>query len=74
MPLPQLAAQEPLLTRAAMRQVIDSILITIRPAEAGRHVIAEFGLAPIQIATGTMPESVVAGACFGTFRRSIRIG
>ena len=30
--------------------------ITIRPAEAGRNVIAEYGLAPVQLATGTMPE------------------
>jgi len=47
--------------------------ITIRPAEAGRNVIAQYGLAPVQLATGTMPESAVAGARFGSFRRRVRL-
>lgn len=50
--------------RAAVRQALDTDAIAIRPAEAGRHVIAEFGLVPLQIVTGTMPEGVVTGARF----------
>jgi len=71
--LPERAAREPPRAREAMRQVIESDLITIRPAEAGRGVIACFGLAPVQLMTGTSSESVVAGAPFGTLRRSVEI-
>jgi DNA invertase Pin-like site-specific DNA recombinase len=59
--LAKLAATEPVRARAALQQALQTDLITIRPAEAGRKVIAEYGLAPIQLATVTMPESVVAG-------------
>ena len=37
---------------------------------AGR---AEFGLAPVAVATGTVAENVVAGACFCNFRRAVAI-
>src|SRR5262245_15386166 len=50
--------------RAAIRQALERETITIRPAEAGRHLIAEYGLAPIRIATGVESERVVAGAGF----------
>ena len=50
--------------RAAVQQALGADAITIRPAEAGRNVIAEYGLVPVQLATGTMPESVVAGGRF----------
>ena len=62
--LPQLAEQEPVRARMAVRQALDTDLITIRPAEAGRGVIAEFGLAPVQLLTGTSSEIMVAGAGF----------
>jgi len=58
--LGQLAAHEPVRAWAAVRQALDTD-ITIRPAEAGRHVVAEYGLMPLRIASGTKSESVVAG-------------
>ena len=62
--LASLAVHEPVRARAAVQRALAADAITIRPAEAGRHVIAEYGLVPVQLATGTMPESVVAGAGF----------
>jgi hypothetical protein len=62
--LARLAEREPVRARAAVRQALDTDAITIRPAEAGRHVVAEYGLMPVRIATGTESESVVAGACY----------
>jgi hypothetical protein len=58
------AAREPVRARAALQQALETDLITIRPAEAGRGVVADFGLAPVQLMTGTESESVVAGAGF----------
>ena len=62
--LARLAAREPVRARVALQQALETDLITIRPAKAGRHVIAEYGLVPVQLATGSLPESVVAGAGF----------
>lgn len=62
--LAKLAAREPVRARLALRQALETDLITIRPAEAGRGVIAEYGLVPVQLMTGTKSESVVAGARF----------
>ena len=59
-----LARREPVRARIALQQTLETDLITIRPAVAGRHVVAEYGLAPVQLMTGTSPESVVAGAGF----------
>lgn len=66
----QLAEREPLRARAAIQQALEADVITIRPAEAGRNVIAEYGLAPVQLATGTMPESVVAGARYFDWKKA----
>lgn len=63
--LVRLAALEPVRARQALQQAIEADLITIRPAEAGRGVVAHFGLAPLQIAAGAESESVVAGAASG---------
>ena len=60
----KLAAVEPVRARDAVRESLETDLITIRPAEAGRGVVAEYGLLPVQLKTGTAPESVVAGARF----------
>jgi site-specific DNA recombinase len=60
----KLAAVEPVRARAALRQALETDLITIRPSEEGRGVIAEFGLAPVGAATGTSSEIMVAGAGF----------
>ena len=60
--LAKLAAREPVRARVALEQALETDLMTIRPAEAGRGVVAEFGLAPVQLLTGTESESVVAGA------------
>ena len=65
-----LAAHEPVRARAALQQALETDLITLRPAEAGRGVVADFGLAPVQLMTGTESESVVAGAGFAMFRHS----
>ena len=64
--LARLAEREPVGARATDQQALDTDLIAIRPAEAGRHVVAECGLVPVRIATGTESESVVAGAGFET--------
>jgi hypothetical protein len=60
----QFAEREPVRARAAVEQALEADAITIRRAEAGRNDIAEYGLVPVQLATDTMPESVVAGACY----------
>ena len=62
--LERLAQREPVRARAAVRQALEADTITIRPAEAGRGVVAEFGLVRVQLMTGTSSESVVAGAGF----------
>lgn len=72
--LAQLAESEPVRARDALRQALETDLITIRPAEAGRHVIAEFGLAPVQLAVGAVPGSAVARSGFGRFRQRVEIG
>ena len=71
--LAKLAAVEPVRARLALKQALETDLITIRPAEAGRGVIAEFGLAPVQLMTGTQSESVVAGARFGAYRLEVEL-
>ncbi len=45
----QLAAHEPVRARAAVQQALEAVAITIRPA------------VPVQLATSTMPESVIGG-------------
>ena len=62
--LTKFAESEPVRARAALRQALDTDLITIRPAGAGRGVIADFGLVPVQLLTGTSSEIMVAGACY----------
>lgn len=64
--LRKLAEREPVRARAAVRQALEADAITIRPAEAGRGVIAEFGLAPVQLLTGTQSESVAAGTRYAS--------
>ncbi len=60
----ELAAREPLRARAAVRQALGTDLIVLRPSEQGRHVVAEFGLVPAGLATGTSSEIMVAGVGF----------
>jgi hypothetical protein len=67
------AQRDPLRARAAVRQALETHSIVLRPTEHGRHVVAEFGLVPVAVATGTVAENVVAGACFGNFRRLVEI-
>jgi hypothetical protein len=62
--LERLAEREPVRARAAVRQALEADAITSRPAEAGRGIVAEFGLVPVQLITGTSSESVIAGARF----------
>ena len=69
----QLAEGEPVRARAAVQQALEADALTIRPAEAGRNVIAEYGLAPVQLATGTMAESVVAGARFCAYSLEVEL-
>jgi hypothetical protein len=52
----QLAEREPVRARAAVQQALEADAITIRPAEAGRNVIAEYGLVPVQLATVRRPS------------------
>ena len=59
-----LAGQETVRAREALQQALETDFITIRPAKAGRGVIAEFGLAPVQLLNGSASEIVVAGAGF----------
>ena len=46
------AQLDPVRARAAVCQALETDSIVLRPAEDGRHVIAEYGLAPVAIATG----------------------
>ena len=56
------AQHDPVRARAAVRQALESDSIVLRPAQHGRHVIAEFGIAPVAVAAGAVAESVVTGA------------
>jgi len=60
----KLAALEPVRARAAVRQALEAEEIVLHPAEHGRGVVAHFGLVPVQVATGTVSESVAMGACY----------
>jgi hypothetical protein len=61
------ARHDPARARAAVRQALEADSIVLRPAEHGRHVVAEFGLVLVAVATGTSSENVVAGARFGNY-------
>ena len=61
----QFAQLDPVRARTAVRLTLQSDSIVLRPAEHGRHVIAEFGLVPCRSQRqGTVRKYVVAGVGF----------
>jgi hypothetical protein len=59
-----MAGHEPVRARPGVKSALESEQVLLRPADDGHYLVAKYGLEPVQLATGTRSEMLVAGARF----------